>query len=189
MTDPLDSLWDEVSPLIERAPSAKTGKPAAIPANHLYSDPEYWTATCGVALIHEETNTLIGNYQEFRHKRDKGCRKLIRTDEPVQIARTERVSGAAWVHLEREIPVVTASTTFREIILESLPLASLGVLSGETSLRVCFQWGGITRVELLDHTTFHSPDNRTVLTLGKGTNIYECCDLDTKIAIKQELAI
>jgi len=62
-----------------------------------YKDPNNWTRTRGIALIHKESQTLLGNFGEFLHNTEEGCRKLVREELPGQVLATEEVSGDWWL--------------------------------------------------------------------------------------------
>jgi hypothetical protein len=183
--DSLESLWDELDLPAPPRGKATSARPAE---TNSYAAPENWEPTCGVTLVHQDTGSVLGVFQEFRHKRDRSARKLVRAQAPLLATKVEEVSGPAWVYLEAEIPKPSSAETRREILLESLPLEALGVaISSPVALRVCFLWGGIVRVELLEELTFHSPDSSVILSFGKGTNILPSLDLQTKIRIREEL--
>lgn len=190
--DPLDALFADAMRSEARFPSRptmKAAKPEPVkPVSTLerYSLPENWLQRRGLALIHRESNTLLGNFVEYVHRTEHGARKLIRSDSPIEITGIEHVSGPQWLFAAADIPAPERADSTRELLLD-LTLASLGVSAAAVGLRVCFQYGGIIRVELRQHTTFHSPDGHTVLTIAAGTNIYTCMDLQAKIDLRKEL--
>jgi hypothetical protein len=186
--DSLESLWDELDLPTATPPRGKAAPAKPAEAASSYSSPENWEATCGVTLVHQDTGSVLGVFQEYRHRRDRSARKLVRAQAPLLATKVEVVSGPAWTYLEAEIPKPSSAETHREILLDSLPLEALGVaLSSPAALRVCFLWGGIVRVELLEDLVFHSPDSKVILSFGKGTNILPSLDLQTKLRIREEL--
>lgn len=61
----------------------------------VYSNPENWTASRTIALVHVESGETLGLFQEYLHKKTI-ARKLCRIeagDNPVE----ERVSGPEWL--------------------------------------------------------------------------------------------
>ena len=187
--DPLESFWEEAEQNLlakRRMKNASPEKPKKVTSD-TFTLPENWTQTRAIALIHAETQTLIGNFLEYKHVRVPHARKLIRCDSPVAVSATEMVSGPQWVHLERIIPSPQSATATRDIVMTPLPLYELGVQAEIAEMKIYFQWGGIIRAELRSHTTFHSPDNRTILTLGAGTNLLEVMDLNAKLQMREEL--
>lgn len=191
MTDSLDSLWDEAvrsqSKRTVRASPAKDSKAPKPLTSDTFSNLDNYTCVGGVALIHAETTTLLGNFIEFKHKRQPHCTWLRRTEEPISVLRTQMVSGPQWTQISQDIPSAQSATSSRDVLMVPLCLHELGVQAEAAELKVLFQWGGIIRAELKEHTSFHSPDNRSVLTLGAGTNVYEVMDLNAKLAMREEL--
>lgn len=196
--DDLSDLWAEAQKaerlnpqprMVNLGTKPERGDRLKTNGRELFQLDEYWEARRGIALIHEESRTLIGNFKEYVHKRVAGCRKLLRTDEPVQIHATEFISG--WEHLGEEIklrcdPQIWTDT--REVVHPSLVLSALGVHAEVVMLRVMLSFGGIARVELAEPTRFTSPDARTILTLSAGVNVLECMSLEAKVALRQELS-
>lgn len=195
MTSPIESLDDlfaEAKEVVAERVAARISLKAATKVIKLnretYSLPENWERRRGIALIHEESSSLIGNYSEWFHKRIPGCRKLVREDTPIAIDHTERIKG--WEHLgEIKEHLIEAQrwTSERKVLME-LTLAELGVHAEMVELKVCLSFGGIVRVELMDHTTFSSLDGRTILTIPRGVNVLETMGIDSKVALRKELA-
>lgn len=190
-TDPLDALWADAMAAERRFPQQGRVRNATLkqitPTRELWTLPENWLEGRGIALIHEESHTLIGNFREYLHKRVPHTRKLVRQDTPISIQATEHVSGPSWLHIAKDIPPPFVSTEVRECLMD-LTLEHLGIFAEAVELRVYFSYGGIARVELAVHTTFHSPDSRTILTLSAGTNVYLTMGLEAKIQLRKELA-
>ena len=185
----LDQLFADVRQYTPPPAATKTAaRPAALPpSNELYSIPEYWVADSHIALIHEETNTLLGNFQSFHHKRDKTARRLVRVTEPVIVTQTEYVRGTQWLFAAPPpLPEPVAHVFTRRLTVD-LTLEALLVQADTVELIVHLSYGGITRVELAENTTLHSPDGSHVLHLGGGVNIYPCMGLDAKIALRQAM--
>lgn len=193
--DDLSDLWNETQKAERLHPqrpvmkAAKLSPPKRIDTLALFTDPKNWEARRGIALIHEESRSIIGNFREYVHKSSRGCRKLVRVDEPISIQATEYIHG--WEHLGEEEKIRFApvtSTHTQELVLEDLVLSALGVHATVTSVRAVLSYGGIIRVELLDHTQFTSPDGRVHLTLAAGLNVLEVMSLESKIALRKELS-
>ena len=45
----------------------RTSEPEKVSTQALYLDPKNWTRTRGIALMHAETQTLLGNFSEYIH--------------------------------------------------------------------------------------------------------------------------
>lgn len=197
LDDPLEDLYTEALMYRQTKRKARSGDPATADAldhtakrmREVFSLPENWERTRGIALVHEESHTLLGNYSEYVHKTVKNCRRLVREHAPISIAATELVSGSWWLGERR--PFVDASMKWnveREAICD-VHLPELGVAHPVTELRVGLYLGGIMRVELAADTQFASPGGETLLSLPKGTNLLECMSTDSKIALRKELGL
>lgn len=198
-TDDLLDLWSETQraerlhpqkPIIKNATlPSKREQRASIHGSELYTLPEYWEPRRGIALIHEESRSLIGNFQEYIHRRVAGCRKLVRTDEPVAITHTEYISG--WEHIGEALKMQfepQVDTEIREVLHPDLILGPLGVHASTVVVRVHLAYGGMTRCELAEPTRFSSLDGRTILTLAGGINVLEVMSIEAKLALRKELA-
>lgn len=190
MNSDLDSLWAESRRALREAEERKP-KLAPTPkasVRETYTLPENWLPGRILALIHEESHSLIGNYQEFSHRTEKGARKLVRLEGPAVPTGTEIVRG--WEHLGAETKghLIEAQVweVEREVVID-LPLALLGVHASGVPLKVCLRFGAIVRAELKDHTTFSSLDGQMVITLPRGTNVLEVLSLEGKLALREEL--
>ena len=185
----LDDLFADSMQAQSRRPVLKAAKAAKTPVKTLerYTLPEFWIPARGVALIHAETQTLLGNFQEYTHKIEAHCRKLVRTEEPIVMHLIEYVHGDSWITEKPSIARPETWSSSRDLFLPDLILQQLGVHAQEAEVQAILAWGGIARIELLRHTVFHSPDGKTVLTLPAGTNVYECMSLDAKVALRKEL--
>ena len=88
----LDELFKEVKQHI-RTPDkkGKEGEEKAEPST-LYSNPENWTHKRFLALVHQDSQTLLGVFSELLHKSVDGCRRLVRADGSAASA-VEQVSG------------------------------------------------------------------------------------------------
>lgn len=190
--DPLEQLFTEVQLLATPKKSAKPKDPAqrnAAEIRALFLKPENWERTRGVALVHAETDTLLGNFSEYVHRSVPNTRKLLRESSPITIHRVEKVSGSWWLAERR--PYVDASmqwNTQREAVV-AVQLPELGVAHPLCELTVGLYLGGITRVELSADTQFAGPGGKELLFLPKGTNILECMSTDSKIALRLELGL
>jgi len=193
-SDSLDSLFasameaERLHPQKPRMKNAEPETPKKLKTKDYYTLPENWIPGRVVALMHEESRTLIGNFREYTHKREKGCRDLQRIDGPVEApVAIEYVRG--WEVLGDRAPQFQAQTwtSTQEILMPELRLAYLGVSAKTVLLTAFLSFGGIVRVELKEHTRFVSPTGNRLLTLPTGTNVLEVMDLDGKIELRKEL--
>lgn len=157
-----------------------------------FSLPENWTASRTVLLVHDESDTLLGNFQEYTHNLTTGCRRLVRVDKPSGIGDIERVSGDHWLYsapfAKPEKPEFEAEETRPAIIDIHLPELD-NVFAAGVEVDVVLTWGSITRVELLQETWFYGKDKRVQLSLPEGLDIREGLSLETKIRLKEFLGL
>jgi hypothetical protein len=187
----LEDLFDDAKQYLPVMRQATPEKKKPVSTLALYSDPNNWNKGRVICLIHSESQTVLGHFQEYRHKREIGARRLERMEEPAAIHHTEYVSGSWWLGDARKDEIVSPQrwTAERDLLLEDVLLPLLGVHAELVDVRCYLSYGGIARVELIHHTTFHSPDAKVVLTLAAATNILECLDLAGKVAIRKELMV
>ncbi len=192
----LDDLWATARASIrveKEAAARKTTKrvaeaPKALSTTALFADMENYTRTRGVALIHEETETVLGNFSEYVHRTVAGCRKLIREEAPISVSAQERVSGSWWLGEKRTIEPRSEWHEKRPAIIH-LHLEKLGVHAPATEVVVHLSYGSVARVELALDTQFaaDSSDREELLMLPAGTNIIEVMSRDCKIALLVEV--
>lgn len=154
--------------------------------------PENWTAGRMVMLVHDESDTLLGNFQEFTHNLTAGCRRLVRVSTPAAIGDIERVSGEHWLHTERIAkPAASefeAEETRPAIIDIHLPELD-NVFAPGVEVDVVLNWGSVVRVELLQETWFFTKDRRMHLSLPEGVDVRECLSLETRVRLKEFLGL
>lgn len=191
----LDDLWREARTHItaqrkekEAAAIKRTAEPPSLDTQVLYTNPDNWTRTRGVALIHAETQTLLGNFDEFIHNSVPNCRRLLRSERPCVVAATEQVSGSWWLGVDRRPEPKQVWHERRPAILH-LHLDKLKVHSPACEVVACLSYGGIARVELAADTQFAQEDGKQeqLLFLPAGTNVLGEMSLDSKINLHAEL--
>jgi len=155
------------------------------PPDQLFLDPKNWTLTRTVALLHKETQTVLGTFSELVHNTVEGARRLVRVDSPSSVEGTEEVSGDWWLGKHREIASPQSWHSTQTVVMD-LRLAKLGVYTMLCELDVRLTQGAIARVELAAPTQFVGADEE-LLWLPAGTNILEVMDQDTKIALRVEM--
>lgn len=165
------------------------GEPPAQP-QALFTKPENWVRGHTVALIHEDTNTLLGNFTEYLHVSVAGARRLVRDESSGLTATvTESVSGSWWLAEERKPEPAQEWHTKRPAIIHA-KLPNLGLHSPACEFTVHCSFEGITRAELTSETLFSALDGSEVLvTFPAGTNLLPELSLDCKVALKKELAL
>lgn len=174
----LDDLFKEAKAAMRTETKAKEKKKAEAPAPDpetigIYRNPANWVRTCGIALIHAGTESLLGNFTEYQHRSDPSARKWIREADVLPVERTEVVQGDWWI---TPAAIPQPKRAWHEAKLTTLPLRllSLGVTCPSAAVLACFGEGCLDRVELAEETLFAQPssDFASLLRLPKGTNIY-----------------
>lgn len=183
MSDSLEDLFSEAT---ARALAAKAPK---APPKYSLANSEGWQRTRGIALIHRDTDTLLGNFSEYVHLTIPSARKLIRESAPISVSATEYVEGSWWVAAERKPEPRQAWHEVRQIILHVV-LRELRLHSPICELAVHLSYGAIARVELACDTLFAQTEGtEQFLELPAGTNILEMLDLEAKLAVRKEAGI
>lgn len=155
----------------------------AEPPDVYFTNPKNWVAGCGVALIHEESQTLLGTMQEWLHV--SGARKLLSVTAPLPVMRTEIVSGDWWIGKRHEIAAPESWTRSVDVVVD-LQMPCLGVFSPACPCRVHLSYGGIARVCLAVETQLAQRVEETeqLVWLPAGTNVLPMLSQDCKIAVR-----
>jgi hypothetical protein len=188
--DPLEDLFAEA--MIKR--STKLRRPTALSPSaagaeatkrlrELYTNPENWTRSRGLALVDKESGTLLGNFSEYLHRTDPRARKLLREHQPIAIQGTELISG--WLGNEVERGIRSQSWDTEVETETSVQLDELMVEAPLVKLKVCIRFKGIIRANLAEDTQFASGSGNVLILLGAGTDIWGACSTDTKISIRK----
>lgn len=172
----------------------KNNKPMAAlaaepPSPDLYTNPDNWTYTRSIALIHAETQTLLGTFDVFNHTRDASARRYLPAAVPRLLLTQESVSGDWWVAERHQIANAYETWEHTRSVCLDVVLDKMGVWSPATLLSVHTSHGATTKITLEDDTQFAqlagAPDQ--LLLLSKGTNILPLLSQETKIAVKIEV--
>ena len=155
-------------------------KPPADPSL-LYSNPDNWVRTRGIALVHQETQTLLGNFSEYVHKSVGGCRKLLRESCPISVEAVEYVTGE-WADVG--VPVKNARFDSAIKVLTCLALEQPPLRCTEVTVNVFRQGLAIVRVELAEQTTFCGDPQAIVF--QPGVDVFPHLTRETKIHLNQE---
>lgn len=135
----------------------------------IYRNPANWIRGRSIALIHAETQTLLGNFTEYRHRTVADARRLVREEASSEAACVEYVSGDWWM-LPQEVP--KQRRLWKESKLLTLPFAHLthlGVSAKAISVYAVFGEGSLDRVDLASETIFGG--GSSLLTLPAGVDI------------------
>lgn len=198
MIDPLDILLSEA---LHEA-SRKKIKPLPEKSDRLdkiresfrsnYEKPENWIRTRGIALIHRDENgatTLLGNFSEFIHKKNKIARKLVREGGLLQIAAQEFVTGSWWLRTDTLERMQESVDHEERDTRMDIVLGELQVFSHDVKLRIFLVRGWIARVELVEQTQFVCPTNSQFIFLPKGLDILEGMDYDSKMVLRKKMGV
>lgn len=162
-----------------RSTDGDAAKPAAPSA--LYSSPDNWLPGRGIALIHADSQTLLGNFQELLHISDPDARRLVRCEHPIRVDAQEFVSGTwGWVASKEDLSSSAPATLVQRFDL--LLQLAFPECSAEAPVLVHSQGRSILRIELLHPTDFAAEDGN-FLRLGPGTNIQPVLSQLTKVEL------
>lgn len=186
--DPLEAL------LLDAQLSAPARKPKHQPGatqstSELYMNPANWERTRGVALVHRDSNTLLGNFSEYRHLKDRSCRKLVREEQPIGVSGIEEVEGSWWLGAERQAPPKRESWHEQRRALMHLHLPALQIHCPAAEIVVFMEYGSIRRAELAQQTMFASEDGTLLIELPAGLNVLEVMDHDGKVKLRMEVGL
>lgn len=184
----LDELFEEAqTAAVLAAPAKKRSGGVAAPESApstLYSDPANWLPKRKLGLIHRETQTYLGTFQEWVHRSVADARKLTRIEELGLVEGTEEVSGPAYEHYE----VINQPVTDRIKLLIAAELAFPRVTAIDAQVVVFCCSGGYNRVELALRTAFtEDSESNEIFELPAGTNILPQLTHSTKEYIKELL--
>ena len=131
---------------------------------------ENWVKQRGIALVHQETRTLIGTFIEYTHPKAPGARRLVREYHELPVEATEEVAGE-WVHVPPQPPAKHHIWHASRPVLMDCVLGRMHVSKANVELLARFGEGSLDRVELQNDTTFISPTTPEIVILAAGTNI------------------
>jgi hypothetical protein len=193
--DPLEELFFEAQkstkprPGRRKPPNSSAQLAEALERQRrIYTNPENWIRTRGVALVDLETGTLLGNFSEYCHISDQPgsrCRKFIREHQPISVEGTELINGYLGASLEAKIRNVVWEK--EHLVSVAVQLDELMVEAPAVELKIFTRFGGICRADLVRETQFACPSGNVILRFAAGTNVWEACSTDTKISIRKEV--
>lgn len=160
-------------------------------ASTLYSNPENWNPAGSVALLHEESQDLLGFFDSFLHKKIPATRKLVRipdTDDLPRTYRKEWVSGPEWVTAPRALPTPVSAIELVEILCP-LEMEAIHASCHEAGLEIKLVYGGIVTARLTGPAVFRSAGDHppSFFEFPANLNIYEYLSRETKVLIKKRI--
>lgn len=134
----------------------------------IYRNPANWIRGKGVALIHQASETLLGNFTEYWHKTVLDARRLVREENPPSVQSVE------YIDLDLNLSngqSPTPKRAWQTILPLTCPLRILSfkAYAPEVSLLAHFGDGQLVWLELTAPTVFQAEDS--LLRLPAGTNI------------------
>lgn len=182
----LEELFGEVQTVLRgRVRNAEPAPDPRIEAARLFSDEANWLPRRFVALVHRESETLLGVYAELAHRSVADARRLVRAPEGETPTATEYISGDWLLEDLGRVSRRPPPETSRTVIAIRAQLASTSLAGEFVELRVWLRAGSPFRADLAIDTTFG--DGETFISLPAGTDIYPQLDRATKIEIYEEL--
>jgi len=188
--DPLEDLLNEALLARKLPPKRKKSSDPAVRAINpteamraLYSNPENWTRTRGLALVDKQTHTVIGNYSEYIHNQVPSTRKLIREHQPIAVDGMEEIDGYLGPEKELSVRSITWDKTFPAV--EGIVLDELGVEAPAVEVTICTRFNMTVKVTLDADTQFASASGNVLLQFPAGTDIFPACSTDTKISLRK----
>lgn len=171
----------------------KAARPKLTPG---FYDPINWSHSRTISLIHQPTNTLLGNFKEFLYVGSRVLSitdfiptKLVRVEEPVSTDGLEFVQGDWWLQREAERHADPKSWIESRAAIIGISLPECGLHCDAAEVVVRLEHGWIARVELLAETRFTCAARNHFLTLPAGLDVLEAMSFDSKIALKSEMKI
>lgn len=165
----LDDLFRDAKAAYREMAKAKAKQPLpVIDPLEIWRNPANWTRMRGVALIHEETQTLLGNFTEYVHRTVKDARRLVRETPGLPPDSTEFVQGNWSSFLTTPTMPKQAQHVSYAATLD-LELSSLGAKAPRIPILAYFDGERLARVELTERTIFAVQDH--FIYLPKGTNV------------------
>lgn len=148
---------------------------------------DHWRPVRCVALMHLETNELIGNFREYLHELhtdEHPCRYLVHEPGLAAVEGSEYVSGPQWIEWPADVEALQRETIELRETVADLHLEELGLRAFGVTVVCHLQFGGISKVTLYDATHFHSDDRSQAMFLPKHLNVLSGLSLDTKLALR-----
>ena len=179
----LDELFNEAKAAYLTLHPSK--RPSA-PSLGKYRDPDNWIRTRNVALIHQETLCLLGNYGEFLHATEDRCRKLVREPFVLPIWETETVSGKWWLP-EEPLRLTEPVTQFHTRL--HVRLAELRLHAPKCEVVAQVDHGAVRGIKLVEDTMFAQIDldQPQLVFFPKGTEIMKEMARGTKKKLFERL--
>ena len=151
--------------------------PAVVTPLALYTNPANWKPGRRLALIHEDTGTLLGIFTELNHKGVVDCRRLIRDESVSRVQDVEYVRGKGWLEQSPALPAQSLTRTVEKVLPLTLTF-SVACLDGCSVLAVVTA-SAIVSVRLAQATTFTGGGSEALI-LPASTDVWPLLAAETK---------
>lgn len=146
-----------------------------------FGDPVNWVEGTGVALIHRETQTFLGNFRSYRHKSDPEIRRLVRSEEPIAVSGVEEVDFG---YTPPETPISSPRAETQAFLTVDLELDTPLVSARHVLVCVHYHNGWTARVVLVEPTTF--AEQGEILQLPAGVDVLPALSRASKQAVRHQ---
>lgn len=156
----LDELFKEARAAMRRQKAVDAAKPRAVKSTeprlevNLHSN---WVAQRSLALVHQETSTLLGTFVEYTNKHFPGARRLVREFTELPVLSSEYVTGVWGGPIAPEVQAPKRPWNTTRTLTVDLVLRDLHVSAAKVLVTAYYGEGTLDAVELAEATTFASP--------------------------------
>lgn len=154
----------------------------------VYTLPENWLRTGGVAFIDKATQTLVGNFSEYQHRIFPHTKKWLREHTPISIDRTEVVEGYLGAQIMERLSAHQSWTEVKSGTADML-FDEMQVEAPNIEFSASIRLGVLQRVDLLYTTLFASVSGATLISLPMGTNVLEQLSTDSRAAVRKAVGL
>jgi hypothetical protein len=164
----LDELFKEARAAMRRQKAVDAAKPKAVKSTeptlevNLHSN---WVAQRSLALVHQETSTLLGTFTEYTNKHFPGARRLVREFSELPVLSSEYVTGVWGGPIAPEVQAPKRPWNCARTVIVDLVLRDLHVSAAKAQVTAYYGEGTLDAVELAEATTFASPPSTTPFSL------------------------
>ena len=164
----LDELFKEARAAMRQQKAADAAKPKAVKSTeptlevNLHSN---WVAQRSLALVHQETSTLLGTFVEYTNKHFPGARRLVREFTELPVLSSEYVTGVWGGPIAPEVQAPKRPWNCARTVVVDLVLKDLHVSAAKARVTAYYGEGTLDAVELAEATTFASPPSTVPFSL------------------------
>lgn len=187
----LDELFKEARAAMRQQKAADAAKPKAVKSTeptlevNLHSN---WVAQRSLALVHQETSTLLGTFVEYTNKHFPGARRLVREFTELPVLSSEYVTGVWGGPIAPEVQAPKRPWNCARTVVVDLVLKDLHVSAAKVRVTAYYGEGTLDAVELAEAATFASPPSTvpfSLFNLPAGTNVLAELSIHSINSIKE----